>query len=318
MASSNGEQFVQLDNNGLFIGTSWPGNYNEWSFGLDGNLNIPGGISKDGFTFTLDGFNDGPPYLIAGVNDPETNSIVFGNQLQGMAVQSDGVTVIQSRVDSEAPTVVAGSPGFSEGVSGGDVLIIAGYSESGTNGAVLIGGQYIDIETAESVNIFGPEEDYGWTFDLSDNALVFPDNTSQYTAYQGATIVSDTAPTDDLGRLWFNSVDGRAYVKYNDNWTDISPQVIPSPETYLDGLTIDDTTISKTNFPDSRSIVLENQGHTASLKSTGELEISGNFIPKVTASQDLGSTTMYWNEAYINQIHTVLDGGSADTWLTAS
>jgi hypothetical protein len=318
ITSSNGEQFVQVDNNGLYVGTAWPDNYHEWSFGLDGNLTIPGGISKDGLTFTLDGFTEDPPYLIAGINDPETNSIIFGNQLQGLAVQKEGITLIQSRVDSEAPTIVSGSPGVSEGVAGGDVLIIAGYSESGTNGAVVMGGQYIDIETAESVNIFGPEEDYGWTFDLSDNALVFPDNTRQYTAYQGATIVSDTAPTDDLGRLWFNSVDGRAYVKYNDNWTDISPQVIPSPETYLDGLTIDDTTISKTNFPDSRSIVLENQGHTASLKSTGELEISGNFIPKVTASQDLGSTTMYWNEAYINQIHTVLDGGSADTWLTAS
>jgi hypothetical protein len=108
------------------------------------------------------------------------------------------------------------------------------------------------------------------------------------------------------------------YIRYNDVWADASPTVVPSPETYLDGLTIDDTTISKTNFPDSRSIVLDNQGHTASLKSTGELEISGNFMPKVTGTQNLGGVTMYWDHAYINEVHTILDGGGANTWLTAN
>ena len=238
--------------------------------------------------------------------------------MQGLAVAETGTTIIQSRVDSEAPTVVIGAPGESEGVDGGDVMVLAGASNSGTDGAVLIAGQYVDIQSFEGVNIYNPEDDHSWSFDLSDHALVFPDNTRQYTAYQGTTIISDSAPVDELGRIWFNSVDGRAYVKYNDNWTDLSPQVLPSLETYLDGLTIDDTTISKTNFPDSRSIVLDNQGHTASLKSTGELEISGNFMPKVTGTQNLGGVTMYWDHAYINEVHTILDGGGANTWLTAN
>jgi hypothetical protein len=153
--------------------------------------------------------------------------------------------------------------------------------------------------------------------------LVFPDSTRQYTAWQGATIVSDTAPSDDLGRIWFNSVDGRAYVKYNDLWTDLSPIVIPDPEIYLEGLTIEGTTVG---VRDSTA--------------TQTIEVAGNIEPVDNLAYNLGSPTHQWNALYVSSSTiymsgralsltteglkidggtpvSVIDGGAASTWLTA-
>jgi len=55
---------------------------------------------------------------------------------------------------------------------------------------------------------------------------------------------TDAAPNRQNGQLWFNSEDGRAYIKYNDNWVDLSPSIVPPVSTYLGDLTIDGTTIS--------------------------------------------------------------------------
>ena len=84
-----------------------------------------------------------------------------------------------------------------------------------------------------------------FTFD-DNGALTFPDDTTQTTAWQGATITSDTAPTDALGRLWYNSTDGRTYVKYGDLWVDANPPVVPHVSTYLDGLVVEGTSIATT------------------------------------------------------------------------
>jgi hypothetical protein len=68
-----------------------------------------------------------------------------------------------------------------------------------------------------------------------------------------------TAPVSSPnGQLWFNSVEGRAYIKYQDVWVDLSPTVIPQPSTYLDELSISGTTISQTNTTGTEAVIINN------------------------------------------------------------
>jgi hypothetical protein len=87
-----------------------------------------------------------------------------------------------------------------------------------------------------------------WTFQ-GDGGLRFPDATVQTTAYTGqtsgdATVVrQDTAPTAANGTLWFNTVEGRLYIKYSDVWVDAAPLVQPPPDTDID--------VNSITFPDA-------------------------------------------------------------------
>jgi hypothetical protein len=53
----------------------------------------------------------------------------------------------------------------------------------------------------------------------------------------------DTAPTAANGTLWFNTVEGRLYIKYSDVWVDAAPLVQPPPDTDLD--------VNSITFPDA-------------------------------------------------------------------
>ena len=77
-----------------------------------------------------------------------------------------------------------------------------------------------------------------WNFGL-DGTLTFPDSTIQTTAWQGSTIISDTAPVNALGRLWYNLIDGRTYVKYSGVWVDANPEVPQRVPTDISELTDD-------------------------------------------------------------------------------
>jgi hypothetical protein len=97
----------------------------------------------------------------------------------------------------------------------------------------------VGLDVVISTNVQGTGSSaYSWVFGM-DGSLTFPDDTTQYTAWQGAAIVSDTAPTDPKGRLWFNTVDGRTYIQYAGQWVETNPTTIPVPSTYLGNLTID-------------------------------------------------------------------------------
>ena len=94
------------------------------------------------------------------------------------------------------------------------------------------------------------------------------------------------------------------YVKYNDNWADASPAVIPSPETYLDGLTIEGTSISTVEIDQSVNI-------GTNFTVTGNIEVTGDVIPDTNHQYSLGTETRRWAELYVD----VIDGGTAGSWL---
>ena len=114
-----------------------------------------------------------------------------------------------------------------------------------------------------------------FTFD-SNGSLTFPDATLQTTAWQGAAIVSDTAPTDPKGRLWFNTSDGRTYIQYADQWVETNPTTIPVPSTYLGEITVDGSVI---NINDS----------TLTINTSGTLLVNGESI--ISSSYQLTSGT---------------------------
>jgi hypothetical protein len=153
--------------------------------------------------------------------------------------------------------------------------------------------------------------------DLPSGDIVDQDGNSIIRA-----AISTTAPGAwaKEGHQWYNTEDGRTYIKVNNTWVDANPPVVAPVSTYLSGLTIEEQTISPVDYTDPN------------------VKIAGNLLPDEDLSYDLGSITNQWSSLYIKSSTiymsgravsltdeglkvdgqapvTVLDGGHADTWL---
>jgi len=164
-------------------------NNSDWQFGDDGVLTFPSGM------------------LVGNVNGTQGIQGSANAVIGVLALGSNGAGTLQWVDDSEDATQVAAVVVNSPFVNPGAVQIVTG-----------------------PFNPESPNIEHSWTFDANGN-LVFPDNTVQTTAYTGQQnskiLVSDIAPNANIeGRLWFNSVDGRTYVTYNNQWVDSSPTVM--------------------------------------------------------------------------------------------
>lgn len=164
---------------------------------------------------------------------------------------------------------------------------------------------------------------HNWQFG-TDGRLTFPDATVQTTAYTGQSGNSgisgfsgtsgfsgingvDTIPRQDTpptnGTLWFNTVEGRMYIKYSDVWVDASPLVMPQPDPDIDvsSITFADASVQTTAFVGTAVVDrLTNGELSVVLNSMGDL-ISSNDIIAVPTGRfikdcgDSGSTTsMRW------------------------
>jgi hypothetical protein len=162
-------------------------------------------------------------------------------------------------------------------------------------------GAYMFAATHEQVSLWNIDNTgnlvtnrFDGTGDLPPGDIVDVNGNSLF-----GTTVSDTVPDAGTrnGRLWFNTEDGRTYIKVAGTWIDASPPVVAPVSTYLSGLTIDGQTISSVDYLNS------------------SVKIGGNLLPDQDLIYNLGSTTNRWKQAHIEELHTVLDGGHADTWL---
>jgi hypothetical protein len=154
-----------------------------------------------------------------------------------------------------------------------------------------------------------------WRFG-PDGDITFPDATVQTTAWTGSTIVSATAPTDALGRLWYNNTDGRTYLKYNGVWADASPQVpqrVPTDISELsDDLGLLNFTGGVTSYNDLTDLPslfsgdYEDLTNTPNIPSnTNQLTNGAGFI--TGSSPTINSPTLAWSNS---------DGLSAPTLTT--
>jgi hypothetical protein len=155
----------------------------------------------------------------------------------------------------------------------------------GTDGSLTIPG---DIKSNGNINIDINLSDSTlrrWQFG-EDGNLTLPaggdivDSSGQSVLGGGSgssTVVrQDTPPSADNGTLWFNTVEGRLYIKYSDVWVDAAPLMTPAPDTDIDvaSITFPDASVQTTAFTGTASTDrLVNGANTVSLGSTGALTL---------------------------------------------
>jgi hypothetical protein len=103
-----------------------------------------------------------------------------------------------------------------------------------------------------------------WQFN-KDGTLLVPDDIQDPNGSVIRVATTSTAPTRHNGQLWFNSEEGRTYIKYNDQWVDASPTIVPAPETYLGDIAIDGDTLNI-------------NGSTLTINTSGTLLVNGSEV----------------------------------------
>ena len=162
----------------------------------------------------------------------------------------------------------------SQGIGGYAALQWIDNPEDATSVAAIVVNSPI-ASTTGTVQIAtglatGPTSDYIWEFG-ADGTLTIPDDIQDANGSVIRIATTSTAPTRVNGQLWFNTVDGRAYIRYDNTWMDLSPTEVPAPSTYLDGLTISDTTISA--IDSTATIIIESGSNMWNFNSTGTLTL---------------------------------------------
>jgi hypothetical protein len=151
-------------------------------------------------------------------------------------------------------------------------------------GTIYIGGVALGLNQDNYVTVNGNPI---ITVNTASGSLSVQGNTN---IVLGTVAISDTAPDATTpGSQWFNTVDGRTYIAYNDRWLDASPTDVPSPDTYLDEITIDGSII---NINDN-TLTISNTGTL--LINGGEVTGNSNRIENGEYSvsiDDIGAVTM--------------------------
>jgi hypothetical protein len=158
---------------------------------------------------------------------------------------------------------------------GGDILDSTGNSVLGSGSLTVVAGDgsggTTTVENVNEILFSGLVTDLNdGTIGITTNALyrgehilelgedgnlTFPDGSIQTTAYIGQEISpsvprSDTAPVAANGQLWFNTLEGRMYIKYDGAWVDAAPLMTPAPELNpeFSTITFPDASVQTTAF----------------------------------------------------------------------
>ena len=240
---------------GLFLGENWtsPGNpTNSITF------NIPAQSQGTGFTITLDKVITDPPYRLGGVllDSNGRNSLTIGSVTADPEISHVHLTTA--------------NPSTVDLYLGDDDQYV---KIEKNNGNVVIG----------TTNFSGSPTLYSsWIFD-TDGKLTVPDDIQDANGSVVRVATTSTAPTRVDGQLWFNSEEGRTYIKYNGQWLDASPTIVPPPSTYLDEITIDGSTINM-------------NGSTLAINTAGVLLVNGEEVTGSGWQLTSGTSVVSLNE----------------------
>ena len=304
----NEDQYVWADNISVNIGTNWAageGNNNNWTFDKSGTLHLPGPaegetkysrIRTDGAFLNLDvqygslddvyggarvGTNNAKPFDVVTnyTNGSGGHTWRFGSN--GNLIFPDGASI---GPDGGESLLISAKDGVALWTSTADVA-------TGACDLTAIHSRAQNNNT-EGVEIWartkGSETNI-WSFGLDGN-LTAPGDIQDGNGSLIFVATTSTAPARVNGLLWFNTEDGRAYIKYQDNWVDLSPPLVPPVSTYLDGLIVDGTTIS-------------------TVDSTATMYIGGDLLPEYNNVYDLGSAERQWKSLYVST-STIYIGGT--------
>jgi hypothetical protein len=113
-----------------------------------------------------------------------------------------------------------------------------GFKETESNSS-----NFYIISTENPNGIGDSNADKRWEFQ-GTGGFQFPDESVQTTAFN---IPSGPTPPAK-GLLWFNPVEARVYVKYNNQWVDASPTVLPEPDNNptFESVTFNDASVQTT------------------------------------------------------------------------
>jgi hypothetical protein len=298
-----------------------------WDFNSNGDLILPaeGDIKDSNGNSVLGGGGSGNR-LVSGDNEfvlngpniqmPEDGAIWFNYgyidqdpDTDGNALRISGGVGVSIYTDEDGKRWIFDNSG--ETTFPGLLHLNYNNSEVGfidtTADGISIGGALNKVVAIQTDN--DEDNELGqstWLF-RADGRIEFPDGTIQETAYQGQEISasvprSDTAPSASNGQLWFNTEEGRMYVKYNDQWVDASPTVLAPPETNptLESITFNDGTIQTTAFNGvATSDRLINGDFEVVLGSNGILTAPDDIVVGATGGrfvQDCsdGTTSIRW------------------------
>jgi hypothetical protein len=253
---------------------------NTWEFGVDGTLTLPGAITVDtAYAQNIVGEFDGGgvdySFFILKADYPTANvEIQVGDIISKTTDPATSVVVTAAVIDDGTSWRVPTGPNFiysgawnynfarprpewEFGVDGtltapGHLLPNANlaYDLGSTSsqwrsiyvgtGTIYIGGIELGVNRSEQVTVNGNPI---ITVNPAGNITVQGDNVIT------PATVSDIAPSaEQEGNLWFNTVEARTYVAYNEQWVDASPTVLAPPDnnpTY-ESVTFNDATTQTT------------------------------------------------------------------------
>jgi len=227
-----------------------------WQFDKSGVLTVPSGMT---------------------IGDEGGGQGIYGsdNASIGVGAQGSGGSVSLVWVDNRS---TIGSTSTQTQVAG----VILNSPLASSSGTVQIATGLATGLTVQNV----------WEFGANGN-LTVPDDIQDVNGSVIRVATTSTAPTRVNGQLWFNSEEGRTYIKYNGQWIDASPTIVPRPETYLGNITIDDD-------------ILNINGSTLTISNTGTLLVNG---AEVTGS---GSSVSF----EYSTVQEGLSGGDGVTSIT--
>jgi hypothetical protein len=241
-------------------------NYKNWTFSNTGTLTVPGDIVLPYGTIGS-GTGDGIKLTT------DRGTVLFGNSPEGCGAPPGSS---HFHIMKQDPTLV-------DLFFGDDYNYVKlPYDSTLTNVGVQIG--------TDATNL--------WSFGKDGN-LTVPADIQDANGSVVRVASTSTAPTRVDGQLWYNSEEGRLYIKNGGVWLDASPTQIPSPETYLDGLAIDGTVISTANV-DSDAIVIDGGDNTKLTVSnlSVTIQVPGSLVRPYWAAEFGGITTAVTTSSY--------------------
>ena len=251
---------------------------NTWEFGADGVLTAPGHLLPNAnLAYDLGStttqwrsiyVGTGTIYIggiALGVNQDnyvtvDGNPIITVNTAGNLTIQGD-VSIGTVQISDTAPTASTGTQWYNT-LDGRTYIAYNGTWIDASPAVVPTPETYLDEITIDgsTLNI------NGGTLTIDDTGTLLVNGSEVSSSGYGATLTaSDTDPGTSTGTLWFNTIEGRTYLKYNNQWVDVNPTVVPLPETYLDEITIDGSTINM-------------NGSTLYINTAGVLLVNGTEV----------------------------------------
>ena len=223
-----------------------------WNFGSDGTLTTPGNVYVTG-NLIIQGntYQNDRELFVSAAGE----AVEFANGGNIFAPAGLGNIVVSTNTsqynwtfgtDGELYLPTGGRIGFAgkgwTGLDGGNgaPTSLTSYYSSGMYSSCLTAGPSGSL----SISTYGDSTGLtnNWNFDST--GINFLDNSIQATAWTGAIAnignVTPTTVTAVSGAAWYNTDDGRLYIKDGSSWVDASPAVIPAANIYLGNLTVTD------------------------------------------------------------------------------